>query len=208
MSFDVIAPVLRFVTDLADQAVLLPLIAFVALLLFLDGNWRVLKAWVAATAGVLGFTLLLKLGFYAASRLTPVLPAIGLISPSGHVAAATVSYGAIVRLLGPRSWRSGHGTLWWWLAGLVVALLVGLTRVLLRDHSVAEVAVGALVGVAGLRLFAVLSANDPRSPARWKLAAAVLGAIVLFHGDRLAIEHGIRDASVQVGRAVRQLSSR
>jgi hypothetical protein len=70
---------MRFVTDFADQAVVLPVVAAIGIVLLAQGWRRGAAAWVGATAGTFGIMLLLKLVFIAC-------PMSDLRTPSGHVA--------------------------------------------------------------------------------------------------------------------------
>lgn len=67
------APALTFLTDFADQAVILPLAVVVTLVLWAQRRWRVAAAWLAAIFGVLGVVLILKVVCYACGWLLPIL---------------------------------------------------------------------------------------------------------------------------------------
>lgn len=173
---------MNFLTDFADQAVVLPLAACVLLGLVAVGWRRGAACWAVAVAGVLAVTLALKL---VAMACQSHLGWADLRSPSGHTAAAAVVYGGLLALLAPPS-RAGT-----WLAavaGGMAALLFGLTRLALQVHTVPDVLVGAAVGVAGAVLMRHAAGPRPaRLRAPWLLLAACT-VIVVFHGERLEAE--------------------
>ena len=87
--------VARFVTDLADQAVLIPVAIAVAVVFAIAGWWRGVVAWTTAVGATLGVMLLLKLAFLACGPLLPSMD----VSPSGHTAAAGVVYGGLLAIM-------------------------------------------------------------------------------------------------------------
>ena len=154
---------MQFVTDFADQAVMLPLFFLVALALVISGWYRGLAAWLFAIGGVLGVMALLKYVFFSCLALR----ATGIHSPSGHTAAAAAIYGGgLVLLLRGRL----HPLL---LAAipLLIAVVVAISRVALRAHVPIETLVGGVVGLTGAALFVVLAGR--RATLRpWPVIAA------------------------------------
>jgi membrane-associated phospholipid phosphatase len=173
-----------FLTDFADQAVVLPVVVAVAIVLAALGWRRGALAWLLAISVTFGVMLLLKLGFVACS---PVFGPWALRSPSGHTAAAAVVAGGLVAVLG--------GTLRAvLLAALLAALTIGLSRLELGEHSLPEVAAGAMVGLLGAMGLARLAGKPPRARPVPLLAVAVLIAMLL-HGRHLPAEAAIWRAS-------------
>ncbi|HEY1931927.1 MAG TPA: phosphatase PAP2 family protein [Acetobacteraceae bacterium] len=170
-----------FITNFADQAVLLPLVLAVAVALAVQGWARGALVWLAVVGATFGVILVLKLVCLACAPLDGLL---ALHSPSGHVAAATVVSGGLAALLTRRR-----------LAILPVAVLaavvIGVSRLVLGMHSLPEVAVGAAVGLAGAAALIGL-AGPPPTLKPGKLAAVVLLVAVLFHGLHLPAEAAIR----------------
>jgi membrane-associated phospholipid phosphatase len=175
-----------FLTDFADQAVVLPVAAVVLVVLLMLGWRRGALAWVLGVGGVLVTMLVLKLIVFACIWR---LPWLGLSSPSGHTAAAAVVYGGLLALLVP---RQRGGPLLAALAGGALASLVGFTRLAMRVHTVPDVVVGAAVGVAGAVLLRSFAGVRPERLSSPRLVLAVCVAIGLFHGHRLAAETRIR----------------
>ena len=164
---------MQFLTDFADQAVVLPLAAYVLVVLATLGWRRGALAWGAAVAGVLGVMLV----------------------PSGHTATAAVVYGGLLAMLVT---RSAAGTLLAAGLGGALAALVGLTRLMLHVHTVGDVLVGAAVGVAGAVAMRRLAGVRPARPASpWAL---LVGCVVVFalHGTRLQAETRLHWLAVDV----------
>jgi len=93
---------MQTLTDFADQAVVLPLIATVALMLGVLGWRRGALVWLVAVGLSFASVLVLKLVF---ATCGPAFGLAGLRSPSGHTAAAAVIAGGIAVALGQGRWR-------------------------------------------------------------------------------------------------------
>ena len=185
---------MKFLTDFADQAVVLPLAATIAIMLLLLGWWRGALGWAAAVPGTLAIVLSLKIVFYACHA---VLPDWGIRSPSGHTASATVVYGGLLALLGARGvGGTARHLLLMAFAALLVALLVGFSRVDLGAHTVPDVLVGGAVGLLGATLFVLLAGKPPVRLRLWPLAVAVVVVAVLFHGSELHAEEAIQRMAI------------
>jgi len=175
--------VIQWVTDFADQAIVLPTSVCVLLFLLLSRCWETALAWTIAMGGVLAVMLVLKLGIGACG---PALGAGALDSPSGHTASATMLYGGIATILFPRL----SLTLRLMLA-IAVALLFGASRIILHDHSLIEVLIGGIVGLGGLGIFMHLRGAGPtRLPRVW-IMLVLAGIALLQHGHRMTVEHRI-----------------
>jgi len=186
----------KFLTDFGDQAVVLPLAATVAVMLLLLGWWRGAIGWILAVPGTFAIVLSLKIIFYACHA---VLPDLGILSPSGHTASATVVYGSLLGLLGE---RAAHGDramrhlLLMALAAVLLAVLFGFSRVDLGVHTIPDVLVGGAVGICGAILFVTLAGPPPPHFRRLALAGAVLVVAVLFHGRELHAEETIQRMAI------------
>ena len=186
---------LHFVTDLADQAVIVPLAVAMGLVLLLAGWWRGALAWFIAIPATLAAVLVAKLGTIACQGL---MPPVGLLSPSGHTASAAVIYGGVLALVlagrrGPAA-RAVPAA-----CALAFAVPVGFTRLALDVHTMADVLVGGVIGIVGVVVLARLA--GPRPPLRrgWiGIAATVLAVVVLFHGRHVYAE-------MQIGRLGQQI---
>ena len=171
---------MTFLTDFADQAVVLPIAAAVAIVLAAQGWRRGALAWLCVVGITLGVVLVLKLGFLACA---PVFSHWALRSPSGHTAAASVVAGGLVALVAGRT-RAG------WCVALLAAGVIGLSRLELGFHSLPEVVLGAFTGIAGATLLSHL-AGPPPSRRPVSLLAVAFVVAMLLHGMRLPAEAAI-----------------
>jgi membrane-associated phospholipid phosphatase len=171
----------RFLTDFADQTVIIPLVLAVAIALAVQGWRRGAVVWLLVVTATFSATLVLKLMCLACS---PVFRPMDLHSPSGHVAAATVVAGGLAVML------TRHRTSIL-PAAVIAAIVIGISRVVLGVHSLPEVIIGASIGLAGAA--ALLRFSGP--PPRLRLAPLVAVIVVvagLFHGLHLPAEAAIR----------------
>ncbi len=178
----------RFVTDFADEALLLPLALAMAVFFAGTGWWRGAIAWVLAVGATLLTMLLLKLLTLACAAcwFGPELT-----SPSGHAAAGTAIYGGLLGLLLPR--RAGLAAA---LAGSVlIAAGFGASRLVLGVHSGLEVAVGGLVGTAGAAGFLLRAGPRPEGVRRWRILLVAGAVAAALHGVHLPAETSIRQAA-------------
>ena len=184
---------LHLITDLGDQAVILPLVLATGLVLLLAGWWRGALAWFLTVPGTLGVVLLAKLSTSACQSL---LPPIGLFSPNGHTASAAVVYGGVLALaLGSGRMRLPLAAL----SGLAVAALVGFTRFALEVHTLADVLAGGLLGTLGTIALSWLAGPRPALRRSWiGVAAAMLAIVVLFHGRHVYAEMHINRVAPQI----------
>ncbi len=172
---------MQFITDFADQAVLLPLAVLIGVG-WVAGGWRRgAIIWALCVGGVLGFMLVAKLivlgcGF---GHLWDIH------SPSGHTAGAAMIYGGLAAIV-LRRWVPLAPAVA--LGALPPALLAAATRLALHVHTLSDVGCGAVVGLAGALVFARLAGAMPRIGRGFRpvLAAALL--MLLLHGHRAEAE--------------------
>ncbi|MGY6768553.1 phosphatase PAP2 family protein [Komagataeibacter xylinus] len=176
---------MHFITDFADQAVMLPVMVTVVLIMAVYGWRRGAMVWTGTAIAMLAVMLLLKIAglYYAAIEQTTI------ISPSGHVAAACMVYGGLLVLLGQRYFVRFPALMLVPLSGIGIG--VACTRVALHTHTLFEVVTGGVVGcAAGLVLG---RACGPVPQRLWLyLLPGVACVAVLFHGAHLGIEGAIR----------------
>lgn len=193
---------LRLVTDFADQSVLEPALVWLVLVLVWLRLPRAAAGWAVAVVASFGLIGAMKLLFAACGS---PLPHHALVSPSGHTMAATVFYGGIAQMLVPSAGAAMA-------VALGVALLIGATRVLLHAHTVAEVLVGAAVGLTTVVVLrrmtntarAVFAARDRR----WRtgLLMVLLLPCLLLHGSRSHAEGWLQIMGWRYVRAALQCS--
>ncbi len=169
---------MNFLTDFADEAVVLPAGLMVALMLVLLGWRRGAAAWLAAVCVTLGAMLGLKLVFLACGGMVGSLH---IHSPSGHTAAAAITYGGLAFLLGVAAPLALPFS-------AVAAALFGASRVILGEHSISEVVLGGLVGVAGVGLLLRLAGPRPQRFRKSLLVPVLIVVVLVFHGEHLHAE--------------------
>jgi membrane-associated phospholipid phosphatase len=181
----------NFLTDFADEAVMLPLAVAVSIVLLALDWRRGAAAWVIAVGGTLATVVVLKVAGWACG---PPL----LRTPSGHAAAAAVVCGGLALIVVRRD--RPHRAL---LIGMLAAAVIGVSRLLLGAHSLPEVLVGGAVGIAGAWLLARLAGPPPQGlRARW-VAVVVVVVLVLFHGTRLPAETQIGGFAFRLAQELR-----
>jgi|SRR6185312_8033755 len=169
---------MTFLTDFADQAVLLPVAVAVAIVLVLLGWRRGALAWTVGVCGTLAVMLGLKMLFTICG---PAVPELNIRTPSGHTAAAAVIYGGLAALLGLRPAVAV-------MLSVGIAVLFGASRLALGAHTLPEAVVGGLVGCAGVAVIACLAGPKPPRMRHAALLAAPLLLLVLLHGVHLHAE--------------------
>ncbi len=175
---------MHFLTDFADQAVLLPMALVVACCLWASGWSRGAGAWLAGVGTTLTAMLVLKIVFIACG------PGRELYSPSGHTAAAAVvSGGLMVVLLGRREWALP--------VAVAAACLIGLSRLAIGAHVPLEVLVGGIVGAGGAVIIARTAGPMPEF-SRGRVAMLALLVVVFMHGIRMPAEAQIRGFAERV----------
>ena len=177
---------MRFLTDFADLAVVLPLALCFGAALGSAGWWRGVGAWSMGVVATLGAMLGLKLLFLACAAG----PDAAAFSPSGHTAAGGVLYGGMGAL-----WLRQRFALWpsVGIGGLPAAALIGGTRLALHVHSWPEVFLGAAVGLVGLACMLRLAGAPPEGLRVGRGILVAVPIILLLHGVRLPAEVGIRN---------------
>lgn len=190
----------QFWTDFADGAVMFPLGFIIALTLLALRQRRAATAWTMAIGGVWAIMLALKLIGYTIAALIPVSPlnVVDLVTPSGHVASASAIYGGVIGLV---LWRPGTLMARILVSSASVAAIIGLTRVILGEHSLSEVLIGAAVGLAGAAGLASAAGVSVDRRARLPLVAVAVLVMAVQHGEHLSWEQGIRQLALEaIGR--------
>jgi membrane-associated phospholipid phosphatase len=174
----------NFVTDFGDSAITVPLSLLVLAFLGMAGQRRVVLAWVVAIGAAAVVIGALKLVFGACGS---VITSAHIVSPSGHTAMSTAVYGSLALLIGGRFSPRYRRALA--LAAAIVIVGIGWSRVVLHDHSRAEILVGFLVGAGALALFRAMLGRDaaPPLPLKWLLLCGVV-LIAVMHGTRWMVE--------------------
>ena len=176
---------MTFLTDFADQAVILPIAFAVGVALFAQGWRRGAVAWALVIIATFAAMLALKLVFIACSASLGISH---IRTPSGHVAAAAVVAGGLAALLLRR--RSVVLPL-----AALAAFVIGVSRLSLGAHSPAEVMIGAAVGLAGALALPLLAGPAPKGLDARRVAVIAVAVVVIFHGMHLPAEAHIRSTA-------------
>jgi membrane-associated phospholipid phosphatase len=181
----------RYLTDFADQAVIMPLVLAIAVTLAVQGWRRGALVWLVVVACTFVATIAFKLAFLACS---PLFGPMDIHSPSGHVAAATVVSGGLAAML----LRQQASIL---PVALLAAVVIGMSRLVLGMHSLSEVVVGALIGLTGAVALLRFSGPPPRLKVAPLLAVVAVVAGV-FHGLHLPAEAAIRHTAFRAAQFI------
>jgi membrane-associated phospholipid phosphatase len=181
----------RYLTDFADQAVILPLVLATAIALAVQGWRRGALVWLLVVAATFAAILALKLMFLSCSSLFGPMD---IRSPSGHVAAATVVAGGLAAMISRR--RASI-----LLVALLAGMVIGVSRLVLGMHSLPEVVLGALVGLIGAATLLYSAGTPPRLTIAPLITVIVVVATV-FHGLHLPAEAAIRHTAFRVAQFI------
>jgi len=184
-----VAGIALYLTDFADAGVMVPVCTTTAVTLLLFRQRQIALSWIAVTAAVWALMLVLKLSGHICETLACTPPGFGVVSPSGHVAASSAAYGGLLGLMFRSAGRSMRQSC---VAAVAIATVVGVTRVVLHEHTIAEVIVGGVVGVAGAILFTSAARGWLSGRRRALLLGVVAASMMLFHGTHLTWEPEIR----------------
>lgn len=180
---------MHFFTDFADQDVVEPTAILGLLILLLIRWWRGAAAWAATIVAAFGSMLALKLLFEACG--SPSEHRL-LYSPSGHTFSATLVYGGLLALFRTKTASS-------MVVAVLIAVLVGWSRLALGVHTVPEVLVGGALGVAAILVLLRLAGSMPNDlvmkwPPRggWVLTVILLTPAIVLHGQHSPAERRIQ----------------
>jgi hypothetical protein len=141
------------ITNLGESAVLISTAIAASGWFWLNRQRQLALLWLFAIGACAALMVVLKLSFMTCGQY--VLE--GTVrTPSGHSAMAALFYGAAALTIRKLSPRAAHHPFPLQTAALLVALAVGVSRVIVHAHTPQEVAVGLTVGFAWLALFARL----------------------------------------------------
>jgi membrane-associated phospholipid phosphatase len=177
---------MQFITDFADQALILPLVAAVALALLLQGWRRGAVVWLVAVGATFAVMLGLKLVFLACPAR---LGALNIDTPSGHVAAVAIAVGGLATLLGSQRAMA---------IAAAAGVVIGASRLALGLHSLAEVVLGLLVGLSGVWALRRLAGSSPPTLNVPQIILVAVVVALVFHGLHLPAEPRIRGLAFRV----------
>lgn len=166
---------------MGDSALLLPGALLVSFWLYLEKGSRELCArWTVYWMAVGGLVAATKLVYMAWAITLPGLDFIGLSGHSTMSAFVWPSMAAILTLQRREGLRIGAITV-----AATLAVLISLSRYVLRDHTASECVLGTLVGGTGSVLFIRGLRRTKRPPGHAALVALLLcGVLVLGFGHK------------------------
>jgi hypothetical protein len=195
-------------TELGDPTLLL--LAALAMFFYLwidDDRRQVAGAWAQSVGLCIGLIFVSKLVLHVCGRAE--LGPSRLFSPSGHVAIATSFYGNLAILLARGRSRS-FGIALFAGATLLIVLLAA-SRMVLRLHSLPEIAIALTIGLVALRPFYLSLARHPIIiSAGQPIALLVLLAVVRaahIDGEAL-IGHLAQNVSATTNQSIATTSAR
>ena len=141
---------LKAFTALGDPSLLLISALAVLLYLWINGEpHKLIRSWILLSVMCVALAVAGKILCYLLDWQT--LGPWRMHSPSGHVAIGVAVYGGCATLLAIG--RSYPERLLIWSATGTLVIALALSRLMLRLHSLAEIAAGLLIGVVSLVIF-------------------------------------------------------
>ena len=172
---------IQAITDCGDLAILLPIAAVLTGWVLLIDKPGIIKGWFVALALCIGGTGILKIYFFACPPLSD------LHSPSGHTSLSTLVYGSLTLAVAASltDWRR-------WLmvaAGTIFVVGIGISRIILQAHSIPEVLLGSVLGIAALSVFVAAYVRDGAT-ARYlaPLITVSVMLVIFLNGHELRAE--------------------
>jgi membrane-associated phospholipid phosphatase len=163
----------QHITLLGESLLTLPAAAAIIVLLLVGRAWRMAFWWALLFGAGMVVVIVTKIAFIGWGIGSQLFDFTGA---SGHATRATALYPVIFYLLLKEApARVRHTGI---AAGLALGVLVAISRVVLRDHSVSEVVAGCLLGAAIGLGFMWLARPLPKPSLRRWLPA--LGLVVLL----------------------------
>ena len=176
--------VFAFITDLGDSALLLPASAFL-LGYCLDRGSRTEAAIWASTLVICGaITLLLKIGLQACGTENQL---INIHNPSGHASFSTTFYMCSAMMVSAD--KEERTKFFLLIATGMLALTIAASRIILNKHTVAEVALGLLIGAASVVWFGWWNAGKSAALPWQPLISAVILLALVTHGLHFTLEN-------------------
>lgn len=191
--FDALSPFWFFVTRFGEAQILLPMTLAMSLVLARRGApTRLVLGWLVWIAVVAGVTTVSKLAFIGWGVGNARLDFTGV---SGHAMFAAAIYPVLFRLLPGNATR--QAALWRAFAlaaGVMLALLIAVSRVMVDAHSWSEVIAGHVLGLSASALTLRLDSETrrDRSPTpRWVPVALAAWMLVLTQAAPPSNTHGL-----------------
>ncbi len=190
----------QLVTRLGEAQIALPvLVASMVWLMRRHGNLRLVSWWLCFVAVAALLTLATKVAFIGWGVGIAALDFTGV---SGHTMFASCVYPLLACMLFTEwSTQQRRGAVW---AGVALALVVGISRVMVNAHSVSEVIAGLVVGGAASAAALTFARHPVASVPFWVPLGVALWLIITPVTAPVAQTHGMvtRLSLALSGRAV------
>ena len=164
---------------LGEAQIVLPLALLAALVVLRKDETRRLAVWWMVSLGAaIALTTVTKIAFIGWGVGYPAFDFTGI---SGHAVFASAVYPLLFgTFLVPRAPRGGRGVVIG--AGFLLALLIGISRVIIGVHSVSEVVAGLLLGGAvSALMLGLLSWPDGATSPIFPVVLALFMALMPIH---------------------------
>jgi membrane-associated phospholipid phosphatase len=184
-----------FVSAFGGAAVTLPAALLLAgWLSFLFGG-RVAGHWLLLIAGVVGTTIITKLAFLGWGI---GIRRIDFTGVSGHTALGTAVFPVLCYV--SVVWASRTVRITVFAAGLLFALMIGVSRFPLNAHPISEIVAGYLLGtLVSVSFIRMLWKRAPLRAAPYYLIGVTLFALVFaLHGNRVPSQHWLIQAALKL----------
>ncbi len=178
-----------FITNLGDTAVTLPLALLTCSFLAVTRQTRLAFGWGLVMLGCTGAISVLKLVLAVCDHRFAIS---GLHSPSGHTAMSTAVYGSMSVLIARVSPAAVRVPVC--LGGLALIVDIAASRLALRLHTPAEIAVGFVIGLSAVIGFRMMLAREPAValPIHWFIGGAAI-LVIFLHGECWPAERALRE---------------
>ena len=166
-------------TAFGDILVTLPAAAAIVLWLLSGQAWRLATWWLVLFLGATGLVVLTKIAFIGWGIGIRSWDFTGI---SGHAMRAAAVM-PVIGYLGFHQARLKFQSVGIWL-GIVIALMISVSRVVVHAHSVSEAAIGALLGTAvSLVFIRIARTADKPVVNRWLITATLAGLFLMAAGE-------------------------
>lgn len=192
-------PIWNFITDCGDSAITIPLSLLIFCMLAGGVSTRAAIGWLIPIGSCIAIIGLAKFLFLSCGRHFLSIT----FDPSGHAAMSMAVYGSLGLLVGASTPRRWHPAVF--AATLLFIVAIAVSRVILGDHTPAEVLAGLVVGAATVLGFkwALPEARLTGWPL-WLLILTSILLIALIHGTRWPAEEILRGLARMFHKAVQQ----
>lgn len=192
--FDLPLSIWLSITAMGSVGVMIPLALAVAAWLFLGYPRRYAAYWLFLLVAASGLVFLTKIAFLGWGIGYKDWDFTGI---SGHamISSAVLPVTLFVACLPGRSWLRGLSAG----VGVLIGVVVGISRILLHAHSVSEVVAGCALGAAAALLFVAFAWRAEAgklSPAPVALSLALVA--VALHGVPVPTQRWITDIALQL----------